>query len=148
MNILIREDWRTVELVPGFALGKCVVSSSFPLMASKIVPTDEQVEHAYLVAKFLVAPVTARFGAFQPTSWIRNAELNYAVGGVANSGHLIGSAVDWISPEAEGGMQEVYDFITFEWPGELFFYRKLGHCHADLPRLGVWADKKIMESRS
>ena len=147
MNILIRKDWRTVQLVGKLTLGECVVSSQFPQLALQITPTVEQAENAFVLANFLYKVVESAFGKPFIHSWIRDFNLNYAVGGVTNSGHLLGSSMDFSCPDATETPEEIFNFLLkdLDWPGELFLHRKTNGLHADLPRLGVWMDRKILD---
>jgi peptidase M15-like protein len=145
MIVLIRNDWRSVELTKGITLRACVVSKRYPQLAAAIIPTEEQVENAYRLAVLFFRPLMNRFGETVFTSWIRDYALNKAVGGVANSGHMLGSASDFACPNAKNGMLEVYDFCQNEidWPGELFYYSNSKSCHVDLPRLNIDNDHGV-----
>jgi hypothetical protein len=147
--ILTRQDWKTIDLIPGLTLGKCIISSSFPLLAAKIIPTAQQAENAFLLANFLFLPIRQCFArsTFTFNSWIRDVALNAAVGGVHDSGHLLGSSVDFTADGTGMNASQLFAFIrdNIAWPGELLYYKKRGHIHADLPRLGVWADRKELD---
>lgn len=146
MIVLIRPDWREVELIQGVKLGDCVISSSFPDIARQIIPTHEQIENAFLMANLFLKPIIKKFGMPLLTSWIRSPELNRKVGGQDNSGHLHGSALDFQHPMVPRGTFAVYDYCLKEldWPGELFYYAKKESCHADMPRMEIVTDRKII----
>lgn len=77
-----------------FNSSELVVSEKFPELAKKIVPTTEQMLAAQVLSISVLQPGRDYFGIFDIDSWLRDHELNLAVGGTQNSDHLLGSAAD------------------------------------------------------
>jgi Peptidase M15 len=76
-------------------------------------------------------------GPIGVTSWYRPYEINLAVGGVPNSQHITGGAVD-LYP-LEGGNLEFEDWLNLNWGGALGYGQAAGRgfTHIDL-RGGGW----------
>jgi len=66
----------------------------------------------------IMQPVRDKFGRIVITSGYRSPEYNRNVGGVKNSSHIYGNAVDFIVPNVE--LKEVYKYIV-----ENFEYDKI-----------------------
>jgi len=63
-------------------------------------------------------------------SWYRPPQLNRAVGGLPNSRHIIGDAIDFICENLSGN--QLYWALDPWWPGGLGRYRHFPHlCHID-----------------
>lgn len=65
------------------------------------------------------------------TSWYRPPHINKAVGGVANSQHINGSAVD-IYPLGGGTLLEFQSWLDKRWDRALGYGAKKGFVHLDL----------------
>lgn len=70
------------------------VSESFPELASKQKVTNEQYDAAVLLVESILHPLRLAFGPCAIDSWVRNTDLNNAIGGHPNSDHQYGNAVD------------------------------------------------------
>lgn len=57
-------------------------------------PNPAQIENLRSMAAHTLEPLFSLIGPFQLTSGFRSVQLNQAVGGVSNSKHLLGKAVD------------------------------------------------------
>lgn len=62
------------------------------------------------------------------TSWYRTPEANKAAGGVSNSNHLTGTAIDFYCPSLDP--VDVYQKLDTFWQGGLGLYSS--HCHLDI----------------
>lgn len=63
------------------------------------------------------------------TSWYRDKATNARVGGVRNSPHLTGRAVDFFCQDLTE--QDVYERLHDFWAGGLGTYSATGHSHLD-----------------
>ena len=61
------------------------------------------------------------------TSWIRSAKHNAAVGGVPNSLHLLGAAVDIVFDDPAGESQAIAEFTA----AHIHTYKETDHLHAE-----------------
>lgn len=102
----------------------------------------------YLLCLFALNHVRERFGVIKITSGFRTEEHNRQIGGVPTSQHVFAEACDFVCPYAES-MGLVYRFILDElkWCGECFYYKKRGHIHLALPRLGLSMEQMIFEDK-
>lgn len=67
---------------------------------------------------------------FQVTSWYRPPKVNAEVGGVRNSRHIVGDAIDFVVPGLTGN--QVYWHLEPWWPGGLGRYSRFPNlCHID-----------------
>lgn len=112
--------------------------------------TDQDLQNYFLLCRFVLEPVRARWGVVNITSGKRTADKNLSVSGVKDSQHLLGEACDFVCPyaaSAPNGMGSVYYYIINElaWRGETIWYKRRGHCHVSLPRYNVHADFYINE---
>lgn len=112
--------------------------------------TDQDLQNYYLLCKFVLEPVRARWGVVNITSGKRSSDKNALVGGVGTSQHLLGEACDFVCPyaaSAPNGMGSVYFWIIndLHWIGETIWYKRRGHCHVALPRYSVHADHLILD---
>lgn len=60
-------------------------------------PSQSQIANLRAMASSTLEPLFSLIGPFQLTSGFRSVELNQAVGGVSNSKHLLGKAIDFRS---------------------------------------------------
>ncbi|NJL00908.1 MAG: peptidase M15A [Spirulinaceae cyanobacterium SM2_1_0] len=64
------------------------------------------------------------------TSWYRPPQINRAVGGVSNSRHIVGDAIDFVCENLSGN--QLYWALDPWWPGGLGRYLKFPNlCHID-----------------
>lgn len=103
-------------------------------------------QNYHLLCVFALDPIRERFGKTTITSGYRTEQRNLEVGGSPTSQHLFGEAADFICRHAES-MGLVYRFLLDElaWKGEIIWYKKRGHIHVSLPRLGVKMDQFTKE---
>lgn len=67
---------------------------------------------------------------FIVTSWYRPPQINRAVGGVSNSRHIVGDAIDFVCENLSGN--QLYWALDPWWPGGLGRYRSFPNlCHID-----------------
>ncbi|MDB9494213.1 D-Ala-D-Ala carboxypeptidase family metallohydrolase [Spirulina major CS-329] len=67
---------------------------------------------------------------FLITSWYRPPHINRAVGGVSNSRHIVGDAIDFVCEGLSGN--QLYWLLDPWWPGGLGRYTRFPHlCHID-----------------
>ncbi len=67
---------------------------------------------------------------FIVTSWYRPPHINRAVGGVVNSRHIVGDAIDFVCENLSGN--QLYWALDPWWPGGLGRYRSFPNlCHID-----------------
>ena len=74
--------------------------------------------------------------AMHVNSWYRDEATNKAVGGVTNSPHLTGMAVDFYCDNKT--VQEIYSILHPVWIGGLGSYFERGHTHIDLFSYRRW----------
>lgn len=90
----------------------------------------------YLLVKFGLNPVRAKFGPVKIDSGYRSGEHNTAVGGVSDSQHCTGEAVD-LSCTSLASNRPVFEYLRTWWPGQCFYYAIKGHVHLALPRIDL-----------
>jgi hypothetical protein len=97
---------------------------------SRMPPDQETLEAMIRIAK-LGQRARDRVGRpFIVTSWYRDPEVNAAVGGVINSRHINGDAIDFYCDGLTGN--EIYWLLDPWWPGGLGRYLKFPFlCHMD-----------------
>jgi len=83
------------QLTPHFTLEELCKTSTG--IANK--PTAIQIKRLTQLAKHILEPIRAKFGAFTPNSAFRNFKVNKAVGGSPSSQHTRGEAVDITHPK-------------------------------------------------
>lgn len=114
--------------------------------------TEQDRQNYYLLCKFILEPLRARWGVIKITSGKRSAakqeqlrQQGYKPS--STSQHLIGEAADFWCPYANGNMGQVYVYIVqdLRWPGEVIFYKRKGHIHVALPRYNSKADHYIID---
>lgn len=108
---------------------------------------EQVVQNYYLLCLLVLEFIRNKFGVVKITSGYREPQKNAAVGGVKDSQHTLGEAVDFICPYAPNGMGEVFSYIrdTLKWQGECLWYKRRGHIHIALPRYDVKADFLILD---
>lgn len=82
-----------------------------------------------------IQPYRTRSGKpWTVTSWYRPEPWNSQVGGVSNSRHLTGQAVDFA---VDMSIAQVKQLLA-DWPGGFGVYPGSGHFHLDLGPRGRW----------
>lgn len=82
-----------------------------------------------------IQPYRTRSGRpWTVTSWYRPEPWNSQAGGVPNSLHLTGRAVDFAVDMDWGQISA----LLRDWPGGFGIYRNTGHVHLDLGPHGRW----------
>ena len=130
-----------MKLTEHFTLKQFLVSKDHPKLIANHLATKEQINRLYLLCVFGLEKLHNRFGGIVITSGLRSVELNRALGGVIDSQHLAGEAVDFVCSK-NYDMKVVYGYILnmMRWPGEVLYHESTGHIHLALPRFGLRAD--------
>ncbi len=105
---------------------------------TRIPPNQRTVDAIVRIAR-LAQPARDRIGRpFIITSWYRPAYINAAVGGVGNSRHIVGDAIDFVVENQNGN--QLYWALYPWWPGGLGRYRRFPNlCHIDArPNRARW----------
>lgn len=85
------------------------------------MPSDQQTIDAIVRIAQLAQQARDRIGRpFHVTSWYRPPEINARVGGVSNSRHIVGDAIDFYCDGLTGN--QLYWFLDPWWPGGLGRY--------------------------
>ncbi|MBD2096629.1 DUF882 domain-containing protein [Trichocoleus sp. FACHB-591] len=85
------------------------------------MPPDQTTVDAIVRIARLAQQARERIGRpFQVTSWYRPPEINARVGGVSNSRHIVGDAIDFYCDGLTG--DQLYWFLDSWWPGGLGRY--------------------------
>jgi zinc D-Ala-D-Ala carboxypeptidase len=136
---------RKLPLTRNFRLGEFLISSTYPAMLAGVTLEEAQVAKLHYLCAFGLQKIRDIFGPVHITSGYRTLQLNEAVGGVDTSQHVFAEAADFYCPNAEMGI--VFKFLREElkWPGQVIFYRGLGHIHIGLPRIGTVGFYKTQE---
>ena len=82
------------KLSKNFSSEELRVSKDHPKLAGNIILKIEKVLSAQVLAVSCLQPTRDKFGKITVLSWIRDEELNKAVGGSDDSDHLTGCAAD------------------------------------------------------
>ncbi|MCS6812071.1 MAG: D-Ala-D-Ala carboxypeptidase family metallohydrolase [Cyanobacteria bacterium] len=95
------------------------------------IPPDQVTVDAIIRIAQLAQQARDRIGRpFHVTSWYRPPAVNARVGGVFNSRHIVGDAIDFYCDGLTGN--QIYWFLDAWWPGGLGRYRKFPYlCHID-----------------
>lgn len=87
-----------MKLSTHFTLAEAMASSNARERGIDNTPPPELIPRLKFVAETILEPIRAHYGRPIPftgnNSWYRNAEVNRLAGGVANSQHMRGEAVD------------------------------------------------------
>jgi len=83
------------KLTPNFTLEELTVTST----GLRNNPNPAQIKCLTQLAKHILEPIRAKFGAFSPNSAFRSVAVNKTVGGSTTSQHLRGEAVDITHPK-------------------------------------------------
>ncbi len=96
-----------------------------------LMPPDQATVEAIMRIATLAQQVSDRLQRpLLITSWYRPPHINQAVGGLPDSRHLIGDAIDFVCEGLTGN--QLYWFLDSWWPGGLARYRRFPHlCHID-----------------
>lgn len=82
------------QLSKNFNLNEIAVSKRYPELAKNVDIKLEHILSAQILSLICLQPGRDRFGIFDIVSWLRDEELNKAVGGSPSSDHLFGCAAD------------------------------------------------------
>lgn len=101
-----------LSLSPHFTLADLIASETAVVLGIDNAPqSDEILQNLKLLAEKLLEPVVEKFGQIPVvTSAYRCPQLNAQVGGVANSQHVTGQAVDFQCPN--GNLLEIARFMV------------------------------------
>lgn len=97
---------------------------------TRMPPNQETIDAIVRIAQ-LAQQARDRIGyPFIITSWYRPPHINRAVGGVSNSRHIVGDAIDFVCANFSG--KQLYWMLDPWWTGGLGRYSKYPHlCHLD-----------------
>jgi zinc D-Ala-D-Ala carboxypeptidase len=87
-----------VTMTDGFNYNDFVYSDTANKYNIQNVPSPDQIENGKALFENIVKPIRDRFGEIRITSAYRNPELNKLVGGVGDSQHMAGQAIDIQTP--------------------------------------------------
>ncbi|MDJ1184882.1 D-Ala-D-Ala carboxypeptidase family metallohydrolase [Roseofilum casamattae] len=95
------------------------------------IPPNQATVNAIVRLADLAQQARDRMGRpFYITSWYRPPDINYRVGGVSNSRHIVGDAMDFYCEGLTGN--QIYWFLDPWWPGGLGRYNRFPYiCHID-----------------
>lgn len=98
--------------------------------------SGEHLDKLLLLVKYVLNPVREKFGPLIITSGYRDKAHNSSVGGVMDSQHCLGEAVDFICHKAPS--LEIFNWMRDNLVvGELFYYKRKGHIHVSLPNFDM-----------
>jgi len=103
------------------------------------IPTNQTTVDAIIRIARLAQQARDRVGRpFRVTSWYRPPAINRAVGGVSNSRHIVGDAIDFTVEGLSGN--QLYWHLDPWWPGGLGRYVRFPNlCHIDArPKRARW----------
>ncbi|MDJ1174954.1 D-Ala-D-Ala carboxypeptidase family metallohydrolase [Roseofilum capinflatum] len=87
------------------------------------VPPNQSTVNAIVRIAVLAQQARDRIGRpFFITSWYRPPDINHRVGGVSNSRHIVGDAIDFYCDGLTGN--QIYWFLDPWWPGGLGRYQR------------------------
>jgi zinc D-Ala-D-Ala carboxypeptidase len=87
-----------VTMTEGFNYNEFVYSDTATKNNIENVPSPDQIENGKALFENIIKPLRDKYGEIRITSAYRNQELNTLVGGVPNSQHMTGQAVDIQTP--------------------------------------------------
>ncbi|MEB3268249.1 MAG: D-Ala-D-Ala carboxypeptidase family metallohydrolase, partial [Leptolyngbya sp.] len=98
----MKGDPNDLQLSENFKLSEMLRSQTAQRRGIKNYPSNpEHIENLKALCQNILEPVRKHFGMpISPSSGYRCPELNAAVGGVSNSQHAVGEAVDFVVPKA------------------------------------------------
>lgn len=97
---------------------------------TRMPPNQSTVDAIVRIAKLAQQARDRINQPFLITSWYRPAAINQAVGGVSNSRHIVGDAIDFLCSNLTGN--QLYWSLEPWWPGGLGRYRRFPNlCHID-----------------
>ncbi len=99
-------------------------------------PMSQEEKHILALAQELDRIRTDWGSAIQVTSWYRPPAVNRTVGGVSNSQHIGGRAVD-IRP-VQGNVHQFQSWLDNDWHGALGYGAKRGFVHLDIRNGKGW----------
>lgn len=121
-NIIMNQQ---EQLSKHFTLWEMVRSGTAIKMNIMNEPGEDEVRALCALCENVLEPLRCRFGAITITSGYRCEKLNKAVGGVVNSQHTRGEAVDIFVPSVETG-RKYFDFICNHTPFDQLIWEPRG----------------------
>ena len=111
----MKENLNEVRLSPHFKLSEFLKLEKYP----ENIPSMQVVANLSYGCHFLLEPARIKVGPIIINSGFRNVEVNRQVGGVNNSQHLVGQAVD-IRPKDPKQFQRLVSYLkTCEYTDQL-----------------------------
>ena len=134
----------SLKLSQNFYLGEFLVSASHPELMRGVLLSDYQIDKLFYLCQWVLQPVRNEFGRVVIGSGYRPKSVNDLLPGSSPmSQHMYGEAADFVCPDVED-MLTVYKWIVNQrFPGEVIYYRGLGHCHVALPGLFIDSNQFI-----
>lgn len=102
------------------------------------IPPNEQVVEQIIEIALLAEKARAKIGfPMRITSWYRPPAINAQVGGVSNSHHITGGAIDFYADPYLG--VNIYHMLNGDWRGGLGHYGNFPHIvHIDCGKFARW----------
>ena len=113
------------QLTEHFTLWELTRSGTAITLGIKNVPDAREIEALRALCENILEPLRRRYGAITVTSGYRSRRLNAAVGGVPDSQHLRGEAVDIFVPSMETGLK-YFNFIRKYTPFDQLIWEPRG----------------------
>lgn len=127
---------RSLKLSRNFTLGELLVSSQHPKLAAAMVPTQDQMVNLITLAATILQPIRdKRMKPVKITSGLRSPELNRAIGGAANSDHMLGLAAD-IEVANAGEGEDLVRFAFLIGARQAITYPERRFIHVAIPKIG------------
>lgn len=105
--------------------------------------SDDIRSKMYLLVKFGLNYIRKKYGPTKVDSGYRTPEHNLIVGGVTDSQHCTGEAVDIVCLNVPS-TRVVFEDLRLWWPGQLRFYPKKGHLHIALPTIKLQVEGRLV----
>jgi len=132
-----------MQLTPHFTLEEALRSDAAIENGIANTPTAEHQKNIEYTAK-MMERVRAVLGnnAIKVSSWYRNPQVNRIVGGVANSQHALGLAVDFTCPKFGGILEVCIALRASDIPFDQLIWEygrwvHIGFCNCPKPRRQV-----------
>lgn len=133
-----------MQLSPHFTLAEATRSDTAAKMGLDNQPSDDRHLQNIQYTARMMEEVRALLGnkPIKVSSWYRNRELNKAVGGVSNSAHAVGLAVDFTCPDFGSVLEVCVALRNSKIPFDQLIWEygrwvHIGFCNCPKPRREV-----------